>query len=346
MKLFITGASGFLGKYVVAEALRQGFHVQAMVRPKTDVSRLSWHTHPNVELVRLDLRQPQGLEDILATTDAVIHLAAVKSGDFYDQFAGTVIATETLLEKMVMAQVSKLIVTSTFSVYDYQQMPAGAMLDESSPIEDEPLLRDEYAQTKLIQEDLIRQFETEHSAQVVIIRPGMIYGRECLWHALLGAELSASRWIKIGGKATMPMSYVENCAHAIVAAVESESAVGQTINIVDDELPTQNYYIDALVSRSDSPPRFIPMSWAGMKAIGQVAWFIRQYLLGGKARLPGILVPAKLYARFNPLQYSNERAHELLQWRSRYGFEEALDRSFSDEDLLQVETTEASALSH
>ena len=220
MKLFITGASGFLGKYVVAEALRRGFQVQALVRPKTDVSGLSWHQHPNVELIRLDLRQPRGLEDILTTTDAVIHLAAVKSGDFYDQFAGTVIATETLLATMLQAKVLKLIAISTFSVYDYQAIRAGEILDESSPIEEQPLDRDEYAQTKLIQEDLIRSFEQENQAQVTIIRPGMIYGRECLWHALLGAEIGGNRWLKIGGQATMPMTYVENCAEAIVAAVQ------------------------------------------------------------------------------------------------------------------------------
>lgn len=346
MKLFITGATGFLGKYVVADALRQGFQVQAMVRPKTDISQVSWCQHPRLELVRLDLRQPHGLAEILQTTDAVIHLAAVKSGDFYDQFAGTVIATETLLAEMMKAQVSKLIAISTFSVYDYQQMSPGEVLDETSPIEDEPLNRDEYAQTKLIQEELIRAFEQEHQAQVSIIRPGMIYGRECLWHALLGAELGETRWLKIGGKAVMPMVYVENCAEAIIAAVRSEAAVGKTINVVDDELPTQEFYISSLVERVDEPPKFIPMSWQGMKMIGYLAWWTRQYLLGGKARLPGILVPARLYARFHPLQYSNELAHETLQWRSRYGFEQSLDRSCSNEDLLAVEQADASVLSH
>ncbi len=346
MKLFITGASGFLGKYVVAEALRQGFQVQAMVRPKTDVSSLSWADNPNVDLVRLDLRQPKGLAEVLQTTDAVIHLAAVKSGDFYDQFAGTVIATETLLASMVQAQVSKLIAISTFSVYDYQSLSPGEVLDEASPIEDEPLDRDEYAQTKLIQEDLIRAFETEHQAQVVIIRPGMIYGRECLWHALLGAEIGGNRWLKIGGKAVMPMSYVENCADAIISAVMSEAAIGKTINVVDDELPTQEFYISSLVKRMDAPPKFFPVSWAVMKAVGHFAWWIRQVPLGGKARLPGILVPAKLYARFNPLQYSNDLAHEVLEWRSRYDFEQSLDRSLGSQDLLSVNPVDESVLSH
>lgn len=340
MKIFVTGASGFLGKYVVAEALRQGHQVRAVLRPMTDAARLSWASHPNLELVRLDLRQKQGVTENLSGTDVVIHLAAVKSGDFYDQFAGTVVSTENLLAAMVRADVLRLIAVSTFSVYDYLKIKPGETLDEQSPIESEPLNRDEYAQTKLIQESLVRDFEQKYQGQVTILRPGMIYGRECLWHAHLGAELG-SRWLKIGGKAVMPMVYVENCAAAIVAALDADPAVGQTINIVDDDLPTQNTYIQALQQRLETPQRLIPISWAGMKLLSQLAWWVRQSLLGGQARLPGILVPAKLYARFTPLQYSNAQAHKLLDWQSRYTLEQALDRSYGSQDLLEVEVRDS-----
>ena len=200
MKVLITGASGFLGQYVVAEALRQGYTVQAVVRPMTNVDKISWSNHPNIEWVRLDLRSPKGWLDVLQSTDAVIHLAAVKAGDFYDQFAGTVMATENLLAGMAQAKVFKLILTSTFSVYDYLHLKPNTVLDEETPLEANPDNRDEYAQTKLIQEQLIRQFENDHGAKVTILRPGMIYGRECLWHALLGAEIGENRWLKIGGK--------------------------------------------------------------------------------------------------------------------------------------------------
>jgi nucleoside-diphosphate-sugar epimerase len=337
-KILVTGASGFLGKYVVAAALKQGYRVQAVIRPMTDETKLSWYKHPNLELVRLDLRSKQKLVEALHTTDAVIHLAAVKSGDFYDQFAGTVIATENLLDAMSQTQVKRLIAISTFSVYDYQAMKSGETLTEDSPLEKSPLNRDEYAQTKLIQEDLIHKFEAEYSADVTIIRPGMIYGRECLWHALLGAEMGQTRWLKIGGTATMPMTYVENCAEAIISAVLSQASVGKIINVVDDGLPTQNEYIQSLQKRMDPHPKFIPISWPIMKGVSQIAWWVRQVPLRGKARLPGILVPAKLYARFNPLKYSNSCAKEYLNWQPRYTFEQSLDRCFSQEDLTAVDS--------
>ncbi|MEB3885686.1 NAD(P)-dependent oxidoreductase [Lyngbya sp. CCY1209] len=334
MKLFITGASGFLGQYIVAEALRRGHQVKAVIRPKTDATRLSWYDHPNVELVRLDLRQMSGLVEALQSVDDVIHLAAVKSGDFYTQFAGTVIATENLLTAMKKAEVTRLTAISTFSVYDYQKLRSRQVLDEDSSIEADPLNRDEYAQTKLIQEALYRDFERE-GGQVSIIRPGMIYGRDYLWNACLGAELG-SAWLRIGAHATMPVTYVENCAEAIVMAAESDAALGQTLNIVDDNLPTQNVYAKQLISKMEETPRTFFVSWPVMSAIAQMAWLYNKLFLKGKARLPGILVPAKLQGRFKPLRYTNEKVKKVLNWKPKYSLEEAFDRSCSDINLLEV----------
>lgn len=336
MKLLITGASGFVGKYVVAAALRAGHQVRAVIRPKTNETRFAWHTHPNIEFARADLRSRKGLAEVVEGVDAVIHLAATKGGDFYDRFAGTVIGTENLLLAMKEANIRHLVVTSTFSLYDYQKIPRETVLDEKSPIEVDALDRDAYAQTKLIQEDLIREFAKESEAKVTIIRPGMIYGRESLWHALLGAEMGENRWLRIGGKATLPMAYVENCSEAIVQALTAEKAIGQTINIVDDNLPTQSSYIDGLLKHETEPPKMTPVSWSLMQGIANLAWFVNKRLLRGQARLPGILVPAQLQGRFRPLQYTNELAKSLLDWQPRYSFEEALDRSYSSVDLLEV----------
>ena len=331
-KVFITGASGFVGQYVVAAVLRAGHEVIANVRAKTDVARISWHRHPRVTFVRQDLRQRRGLVDALGGADAVIHLAAVKSGDFYDQFAGTAIATENLLWAMDAAHVRQLVGISTFSVYDFLGMKPGQLLDEGAPIEPEPKNRDEYAQTKLLQEKLYRAF----AGDVTILRPGMIYGRDNLWHALIGAEIGGDRWLKIGGRATLPMAYVENCAEAIACALSAPAAIGQTINIVDDGLPTQKAYLEQLLVCTPEPPKLIPVSWLAMRSIADLAWWVNQTFLGGQARLPGILVPAKLQGRFKPLTYNNDRAKALLGWSPKYTLEEAFQRSCSELDLVAI----------
>ena len=330
--VFITGAAGFVGQYVVAAVLRAGHRVLANVRAKTQVERISWHQHPNVTFIRQDLRQRRGLPEALASADAVIHLAAVKSGDFYDQFAGTVIATENLLWAMQAASVRQLVAISTFSVYDFLRTKPGRVLDEAGLIEAAPQNRDEYAQTKLIQEQLYRAFEGD----LTILRPDMIYGRDNLWHALIGAEVGGDRWLKIGGKATLPMAYVENCADAIALALTAPKAIGETINIVDDHLPTQKAYLKQLLAYTPQPPKLIPVSWFLMRSIANLAWWYNQKILGGQAKLPGILVPAKLQGRFKPLKYTNQKAKALLGWTPRYDLEAAFERSCSDRDLVAV----------
>ena len=331
-QVFITGATGFVGQYVVAAVLRAGHRVMANVRDKTDATKVSWHNHPSVTLVRQDLRSRRGLTDSLAGADAVIHLAAVKGGDFYDQFAGTVIATENLLWAMKEQGIRQLVAISTFSVYDFLRMKPHQLLDEDGLIEANPADRDGYAQTKLIQEKLYRAYDGE----VTILRPGMIYGRDNLWHALIGAEVGETRWLKIGGGATLPMAYVENCAVAIACALDAPAAVGQTINIVDDNLPTQNTYLNQLLAHTPEPPKLTPVPWFVMRSIANLAWWVNTALLGKQARLPGILVPAKLQGRFKPLKYNNNKAKALLNWTPDYSLEDAFNRSCSDLDLVAV----------
>lgn len=336
MKLLITGASGFLGQYVVAEALRRGHQVKAIVRPVTNIEKLSWHDHPNLALVRLDLRRKDGWIEALEGIEAVIHLAAAKSGDFYTQFAGTVIATENLLDAMKAANVLRLIAISTFSVYDYWNLPIGSVLNEASAIEKNPLERDEYAQTKLIQERLVREFEQENNAPVTILRPGMIYGRDALWNPCLGAELTDTLWLRIGARAQMPLNYVENCAEAILLAAEKESAIGETVNLVDDHLPTQREFAKKLFAHQKDFPRMIPLNWTVMRGFTWILWLYNKTVLKGQAKFPGIFVPAKLHARFKPLTYTNDRAKQVLHWVPRYSFDQAFDRSCSSIDLLSV----------
>ena len=334
MKILITGATGFVGRYVTAAALDAGHKVRAVVRPSSSGSSLGHHLDdPALEVARIDLRSKEGLADALDGVDSVIHLAAAKEGDFYVQFAGTVVATENLLAAMNEAGVSQLVGVSTFSVYDYLAMSSGELLTESSPIDRQPERRDEYARTKLIQEQLYRDFAAPAAntdRRMVIIRPGMIYGRDNLWHALLGAELGP-RFVKIGSNATLPLTYVENCADALVLAAEGLALEpsplnGEVINLVDDQLPTQAEYIELVSSVIDPPPSFA-VPWPIMRTLAGLLGRGNDMIVGGKAKFPGIVVPDRLHARFKPLTYSNAKAKRLLDWKPRYDTGEAIRRS-------------------
>lgn len=330
MKVFITGATGFVGSYVVADALAAGYEVKALVRPASANPLASIAGHPRLSLVRADLRDRSTLGDALGDVDAVIHLAAAKSGDFSTQFAGTVLTTENLLTAMADSPVKRLVAVSTFSVYDYTGHRAGSALDESSPIEQTAARRDEYARTKLIQERLYR--DASSTFEVAILRPGMIYGRDNLWHSLLGSPLGP-RFLKVGGHSVLPMTYVENCAHAMTLALTSAEAVGKVLNIVDDNLPTQGQYIRALAPYYEIPAS-ITVPWPVLRSFARGVSYLNARLLNGRAKFPGIVVPERLDARFKPFVYPNAAAKQALGWEPRYSLEESFARSVSDVDLL------------
>ncbi|NJP08574.1 MAG: NAD(P)-dependent oxidoreductase [Leptolyngbyaceae cyanobacterium RU_5_1] len=335
MKLLITGASGFLGKYIVAAALRRGHPVRAVVRSSVDTTRLPWYDHPSVDFVALDLHQPDGIVEALHGVDAVIHLAAAKTGNYEAQYASTVVATQNLIDAMIEANVLRLIAIGTFSVFDYLQLQSGTTVNEETPIDRSPAQRDVYAQTKLIQESVFRDFEQNQGGQVTILRPGMIYGRDALWNACLGVNVKDKLWIRIGTDAQLPLTYVENCADAIVLAAECDGAIAKTINLVDDDLPTQNTYASELAKRMTTPPSIL-IRWSVMRLLTDLIWSCNQLLLRGRAKLPGLFIPARLHARFKPLRYSNDRAKQLLNWHPKYDLSSALDRSCSTVELLSV----------
>jgi 2-alkyl-3-oxoalkanoate reductase len=327
-KFLVTGANGFLGRYVVAEALRRGHTVRALVRSAADAEKHGWTNHPKIEVAVGDLRRRQGLTDTVRGVDAVLHLAAAKGGDVYDQLAGTVVATENLLAAMNEANVQRLVLCSTFSVYDAHRTAANRLIGEDAMIEQTPLERDGYAITKLMQERLAQKWCVEKNWPLTIIRPGVIFGRDNLANGWAGIE-GKKFWIRTGANATVPVTYVENCADAIVMSTEFDAAKGETLNIVDDELPTQARYLDEIRQTMVPRPFVIPVPFWMMRAIASSAAVFNRYFCGGGAKTPSLFVPCRLAARGKAFRYTNAKAKRLLGWSPRFGLRDAIARSTS-----------------
>jgi 2-alkyl-3-oxoalkanoate reductase len=337
MKLLITGAGGFLGRHVVAAAVRRGHLVRAMLRPASSSIPASWHSHPQVDIVRGDLRSPRGLDELLAGVEGVMHLAAAKAGDLYEQFGGTVLATENLLSAMSRAGVNHLVVTSSFSVYEYLQRRAWSRMDETSPLAATPFARDEYCQTKLAQERLVLERAAGDGLRCVVLRPGVIYGQDNLWTARLGMQINERWWLRTGTFAPLPLTYVENCAEAVVLAAEYNGPETSLIlNVVDDQTPSQREYLKELKDRMSFQPRIIPVPWTIMRLLARSAWLANHLLFKGTAKVPGLFVPSRLHARCKPLRYSNRAIKAALGWQPRYAWQEGLTRSLAAADPAEL----------
>lgn len=326
MRLFITGAGGFVGSHVARIASDRGHAVVGLVRSNSSAATLR-RAAPDAEPILGDLRRPGGWFEALERTDAVIHLVATKAGNVYDQFPGTVIATERLLAEMKRAGVRRLVHISTFSVYDYEAPVSEQVLAEDAPLAQRPLGLTAYTQTKLQQERLVREAAAAGLA-VTIIRPGAVWGGGELWDAGLGHVLGPL-WLAVGDGVTRKFTYVENCAEAIVLAAERDEAIGQTLNIVDDDAPTQREYARMLKQHGIGVPTGLRVPFAFLRAWVGVLDRVNAKRFAGRARVPDILNPTSLDARFKRLVYPNTRAKAVLGWNPRYGLEEGLERALA-----------------
>ena len=337
MKLLVTGAGGFLGRHVVSSAVQRGHAVRAMVRPASRNTLESWQRHPQVEIVHGDLRSAHGVHKMLKGVDGVIHLAASMAGGFYEQFGGTVIATENLLNAMQKTDIGRLVVISSFSVYEYLKRWEWSKIDESSPLVVDPSTRDEYCQTKLMQEQIVLEYAKDHDWRCVVLRPGVIFGRDNLWTARLGIQLNDHWWIRTGTFAPLPLTYVENCAEAVVLSAEYKGPQHQLVlNVVDNETPSQRAYLKELQNRMTPPPHIIPVPWTVMRILARLAWLTNSVCFKGTAKVPGLFVPSRLHARCKPLQYTNKKIRSSLGWEPQYSWQEGIQRSLDKADGTEL----------
>lgn len=323
MKILVTGASGFIGRRVVAEFLREGHAVRALIRTGTDVSTLPWAQE--VEVQRGDVRAPQSLQQAVAGVDAVVHLAGSPSADPDTAFAAFVVGTEQLIRAMAQAHVRRLVLASSFAVYDLHAVDGA--VDERAPLEQDPYTRDGYAVAKLWQERVARSGAAEHGLELTVLRPGLVWGPGKTDIPALGPRLGPAQLL-FGGRTTLRLTFVDNCAQCFVAATLAPAA-DATINVIDSGDVTAWRYAGAL--RRHGRQRLVRVVVPYPVAFGLVrlGHRIARALLGPAPRLPGLLVPRRFEARFKPLRYRVDRAAELTGARPTVPFEQAAARSFS-----------------
>jgi UDP-glucose 4-epimerase len=324
MKVLVTGASGFFGREVVKVAAARGYDVLALVRPTAKVEPLEWPS--TVQVVRGDLRQAGSLEAEFESVEAVVHLAAASSGDLASQFSGTVVATENLLRAVPMNSLKRFVHVSSFSVYDFAGIPRfRRALSETTPVEPLPEKRDAYTETKIWQENLVREACVAADTPHVILRPGAIYGPGKDWD--FGRAFSLGRLDFIFSPlARFRLTHVSNCAEAAIKAIEASVPLGSTFNIVDDNLPTHGSYY-RMCRRAGANVGFgLYIPWLVIYLLGHFVDLVDRVAFGRTAKLPELLALRRQKARWRPIHYSNEPAKRMLGWVPRVTLSDGVEQ--------------------
>lgn len=328
MKILVTGATGFLGGAVVDRLLALGerdLRVTARVGARRDRIEDAAARHPDarIEYVTTNLAVRREAAAAVKDVDVVCHLAASMRGAPADMFLNTVVATKHLMESLAGTPSVRVILCSSFGVYGAAGIPRGSVIDENTPLEPHPERRDVYSHAKLRQECVCRELAERQGTPLVVLRPGVIYGE--------GGSALSSRvglnlfgvFLALGGRNLLPLSYVENCADAIVRAGHAESAIGQTYNVHDDDLPTCRAFL-AEYRKQVAPLRTVPLPYPALRLLSRG---IEAYHRWSKGQLPAILTPYKVAALWGGNRFDNGKL-KSLGWRQTISTEEGMRRTF------------------
>lgn len=247
--VLITGATGFLGGYVVDEFRHNGYHVIAAGRNKAKLGKLKRE--------RVDLWQG-GLSDLSGFTksvDVVVHVAALSTiwGSWSDFYENNVAGTQNVIEFCTKNKVKRLVFISSPSIYSSKGDRLNVKESDYNPKNN----LNDYIKTKLLAEKLVREANTK-ILQTVIIRPrGLIgIGDTSIIPRLIKANDGIGLPLFNDGHNLVDMTCVENVAYATRLAAESKVASGQTYNITNGQPRQFRAIVEKLFRELGQQPRY------------------------------------------------------------------------------------------
>ena len=280
----VTGAAGFIGKYVVERLVALGVRVRASDLPRTDASHFDGM---GVEFVQADLTKPETLPPLFdGGVDRVFHLGAICnfSTSYEKLYLVNVLGVERITKLALHAGVRRYIHVGSTSVYGPYR---GTPFTEDAP----RLPQDNYGRSKRDGEDIVWR-RMEEGLAATVTRPCTVYGPGCSD----GAGKVFSRPTSIGaipgsGRQLLSNVRAEDVAAAVIHLSHVDEAVGKAFNIADDSHPTieEALTIAARAFGAKAPRLHLPMGI--VKALARVDGFISRR----RGRIPDLEYDAVRY---------------------------------------------------
>ena len=236
MRIALTGATGFIGRYIAANLIGQGHRLRCWHRPTSDRGGFE-NLADSLEWIEGDLDDVTSANALVGGCDAVVHAALYHpgggfrggEGDIVEFVQKNVVGTIRLIEAARQAGVGRFVFISTCAVHE-------KILDDRPLDETHPLWpTSHYGAHKAALEKFVHSYGLGEGYPICALRPTGVYG--------IARPVEKSRWFDLvsavvrgqpvncqrGGKEV----HASDVAKAVAVLLVAEGIAGQAYNCCD-----------------------------------------------------------------------------------------------------------------
>lgn len=252
-KILITGASGFIGSFIVEEALRQGMETWAAVRKSSSRAFLA---DDRIHFIQLDFDHPELLKQQLQghDFDYVVHAAGVtKCLNTNDFHRVNTIGTQHLVEALMAVNkpLRKFVYISSLSIFGpvREQQPYQEIRESDTPCPNTA-----YGRSKLAAEQWLDTLASKgHPFPYVVLRPTGVYGPRERDYYMMAKSIKSHVDFSVGYKQQdITFVYVTDVVQAVFLALDHGNS-GRKYFLSDGEVYQSRTFSDHLRRELGNP---------------------------------------------------------------------------------------------
>jgi nucleoside-diphosphate-sugar epimerase len=307
-KVLITGANGFIGNKLMA-------HYQAQGIPVVGVD-LSGNGE---DIFQGDIGQPETISQLLQDCDVVVHTAALVSNSIADadMWRVNVLATRNLIAAAEKHKVRRFVQISSIVAYGNS---AEGELNEEQPVHADG---GSYVLTKLASEHAVLAATANSPMELVIIRPGDVYGPGSRPWVILPIEAinKGQFMLPAKGQGFFRPIFISDLIRGIALAVSTKEAAGEIFNLsCEGYMTTAEFFSHHYQWMNKRGPLKVSTGLAMFAA--SVATKLAQ--MTGGVNEASIATIAQLCTKS---WFSIAKAERVLGWKPEVSFEDGMQQS-------------------
>jgi nucleoside-diphosphate-sugar epimerase len=310
VKVFVTGAGGFIGRSVAERFRTRG----------DEVAGVDFAADPERGVVGGDVAKAGSWQAAFAGADVVVHTAAIVSNayDLDESWRVNVLGTRNALDAAAAAGVGRFVHLSSVRAFSDLGFPDG--VDEQHPVRPDG---NPYVDTKIASEQVVLQAHASGEVECAIVRPGDVYGPGSRPWTILPLEIIKSNRFLLPamGRGVFSPVYVNDLVDGLVLAAERPEAAGQVFTIGPERgVPAKEFFGHYFRMLGKRGPLCLPTPLAVTAA--RVAGAVER-LRGNRTE---INAASMLYlARTGG--YSIDKARRLLGYETRVDLHDGMRRT-------------------